>query len=93
MKRPGQLAQPGDRFLTAAEAGAAKLTRLHVDRRRVRRAGMDIQARECHRYGHGRTLLPLHGVSRSQSPARQTPELQPEDPAFKRSRLLSRHRV
>ena len=45
---------------------------------------MDIQPRVRHRWHHGRALLWLLGVSRSPSPARQTPEHAPEGPAFDR---------
>ena len=71
-----QRPQPGDDFLAAGtEAGAAKLSALPLDRGCVGRAGVDVQTHPCQGCGHGRTLLPLHGVSRSQSPARQTPDL------------------
>lgn len=70
-----QRPQPGDDFLSAgAEAGAVKLSALPSDRGGVGRAGVDVQTHPCQGCGHGRTLLPLHGVSRSQSPARQTPD-------------------
>ena len=62
---------------------AAQLATLNIDRSGMNRTGMDIQTHIRHRYGHGRTLPPLHGVSRSQSPARQTPDLvTTEGPAF-----------
>jgi hypothetical protein len=59
----------------AADASAAELAARNVDGGGMGRAGVDIQAHVGHRCGHGRTLLPLHGVSRSESPARQTPDL------------------
>jgi hypothetical protein len=76
-QRLRQRPQPGDHLLAAAaEASAAQLTTGDLDRGGMGRTGVDIQAHVRHRCGHGRTLLPLHGVSRSQSPARQTPDLQ-----------------
>jgi len=71
VERLRELAQPGEHGLAgAAEARAPELAAADVERGSVDRAGVDVQTRECHRCGHGRTLLPLHGVSRSQSPAR-----------------------
>ena len=75
-QRLRQRRQPADHLLAAAaETRPAQLTAHDVDRGGMNRTGMDIQAHIRHRYGHGRTLPPLHGVSRSQSPARQTPDL------------------
>ena len=75
-QRLRQPRQPADHLLAAAtETRTPQLARRDIDRRRMGRAGMDIQAHIRHRSGHGRTLPPLHGVSRSQSPARQTPDL------------------
>jgi hypothetical protein len=71
-----QSLQPSNYLVVAgAEPRPPQLAAEDVDRSRMRRASVDVKPRECHRSGHGRTLLPLHGVSRSPSPARQTPDL------------------
>ena len=78
MDRLRQPLQPPHHLLDAdAEARPRQLTALTIDRGGVGRASVDIKPYPCHRCGHGRTLPSLHGVSRSQSPARQTPDLQP----------------
>jgi predicted nucleic acid-binding protein len=77
LERLRQRLQPADHLVAAAaEARTTQLAARDVDRGDMGRTGVDIQAHVRHRCGHGRTLLPLHGVSRSQSPARQTPDLQ-----------------
>ena len=55
----------------------------HIDRRGMRRPSMDIQPNPRHRSGHGRTSSTHLGVSRSRSPARQTParSVRPLSPA------------
>src|SRR6266508_1051508 len=52
------------------EASASQHAALTIDRG-VGRTGVDVKPHPCHRSGQGRTLLSLHGVSRSRSPARQ----------------------
>ena len=66
---------------------------IDVDRRRMRRTGMDIKPHPRHRSGHGRTSS-LSGVSRSHSPARQTParSVRPTNPGSQPTGR-PRHRV
>jgi hypothetical protein len=54
------------------QSACAQARRLNADRRRVDRASVDLEPRTRHRSGHGRTVA-LARVSRSPSPARQTP--------------------
>ena len=70
-------------IITPGQPGGCKIgiIVLAIDRGGVGRTGVDVKPHPCHRYGHGRTLLHLYGVSQSQSPARQTPDLQAEGPA------------
>jgi len=94
-QRLRQRLQPGDHLPVAnAKAGASELARPNVDRGGVPRAGMDIQARECHRCGHGLTLPSVtwgqpEPVSGQTNPRSVTRRIRPPP----RSRLLSRHRV
>ncbi len=69
----GQLAQPRQRRLQAGtEPRPGQLTGHRVDRRRVRRTGMDIQPNPRHRSGHGRTSSLIWG--------QPEPSLRPDKP-------------
>ena len=81
---PGQRLEPVDRRLDPGpEPHPRQLPRHHIDRRGIRRPGVDIEPDISHRSGHGRTSSTHLGVSRSHSPARQTParSVRPLSPA------------
>jgi hypothetical protein len=79
--------------LPTPEAGARQLTAFAIDRGGLGRTGVDVKPHHVIVAVTAGPSFTLLGVSRSQSPARQTPDQQPKGPALKSSRPFSRHRV
>lgn len=74
LHRPAQRPQPIHRRVDAGtKPHPRQLAGHHIDRRGVRRSGVDIEPDIGHRPEHGRTSSASNGVSRSRSPARQIP--------------------
>ena len=76
---------------TRAKAPSDQLAGLHIQRRGMRRARMDIHRRPCHRSVHGRTLLRMGSAG-----AHLRPDKPPQNANWVRpstSRLKSLHRV